>query len=184
MDPKIQAQLDSLDRELQQLLEELRPYSEEMLNRVPGPGQWSPLQVMQHLKRSEELSLQYLRKKLSNPAALKRAGIATFLRDRVLDIYLDAPFKFKAPKVVNPETFPEQVTLAELGASWQELRGKIRQFLSMQPEGVFRTEAYKHPFAGRITLKGMLTFFEAHFRRHRKQLRKAIQSRKSEVGIK
>lgn len=177
MDSRILSRLDSLDAELRELLDQLADYSEEDLNRSPGPGKWSALQVMQHLHRSEELSLQYLRKKLSNPATLKRAGLMTSLRELFLAVYLDVPLKFKAPKAVSPETFPEGATLDGLGTSWQSLRGQIREFLAAQPEIAFRSEAYKHPLAGRVTLNAMLAFFQGHFRRHRKQLWQAIPDR-------
>jgi hypothetical protein len=43
------------------------------------------------------------------------------------------------------------------------------------PDHLYDKEIYKHPFAGRLSLMGMVDFFEHHFRRHREQMRRALK---------
>jgi hypothetical protein len=48
-------------------------------------------------------------------------------------------------------------------------------FLDNLPAEYADKEVYRHPFAGRMSLAGMLSFFEAHFINHRRQLYRALR---------
>jgi hypothetical protein len=168
--------LDSLDKELDELLEYLRPYTDEMLNTRPGPGRWSALQVMHHLMKTEALSLQYVRKKLSFNPRLKRAGFLTASRSFLLDIYFRLPFKFKAPEVVSEASLPENSSFEEVHVQWLDLRRQLREFLAGLPGDTLGREIYRHPFAGRLSGRGMIRFFSGHFMRHKKQIERTIQA--------
>lgn len=175
MPPSLQYRLDALDAALDALVDELSGHSIEALQQPPAPGQWSALQVMQHLMRSEELSMQYLRKKLSYQPELQKAGMAAALRSRLLRFYLRLPFKFKAPAPVDASTFKTDVSLDELARRWRANRRELRAFLDGLPADLYDKEVYKHPFAGRLTLMGMVDFFDGHFRRHREQIRRGLE---------
>ena len=162
--------LISLERERAELFSLLRGRSDESLNAAPGPGQWSAVQVMHHLIVSEELALSYLHKKLSYTPKLEKAGFRTWLRKAMLKFYLALPIKFKAPKVVSGEVLPEFATLAATEARWEAVRADLSAFLTKAPAEYFDKELFKHPFAGKLTLGGMLEFFLSHFRRHREQI--------------
>lgn len=174
MPPDLERRLDLLDAELLKLLKELEAHSDDTLNRLPPGGGWSALQVMQHLMRSEMLSRKYLEKKLSFQPELKNAGIITGLRGRLLNFYLRAPMKFKAPDNVNENSFPARVDFSELADQWLEERRTLRRFLEQQPADLFDKEVYRHPFAGRLSIAGMVHFFDGHFRRHRGQIRRTL----------
>jgi len=166
--------LDALDVELDRLLKELAAHSAEALDCPPAPGKWSALQVMQHLMRSEELSMRYLQKKLSYQPDLQKAGPVTGLRSWLLRTYLQLPFKFKAPQAVDAANFESDLTLDELAGRWKATRAELRAFLDGLPDDLYDKAVYKHPFAGRLTLYGMVDFFDGHFRRHREQIRRAL----------
>ena len=63
-----------LDKDLHELLKELGKYSDDDLNYSPGDGKWSVLQIMNHLKLSEQLAHRYIVKKLSFSPELKKSG--------------------------------------------------------------------------------------------------------------
>ncbi len=174
MDSKLRNQLDLLDAELNKLLEELRNYRESDLNRRPKPGAWSPLQVMQHLMRSEELSQAYVTKKLSFNPTLRNKSIASSFRSAAVNLYLSSPFKFKAPDAIGDNALPEGSSFWEVVKQWTNQRQALADFLENIPAEYRNKEVYKHPVGGRLTLDQMLEFFHAHFRRHRKQIRKAL----------
>jgi len=174
MTTDLERRLDLLDAELLKLLKELEVHSDDLLNQQPPGGGWSALQVMQHLMRSEMLSRKYLEKKLSFQPELKKAGIVTGLRGWMLNFYLRAPFKFKAPDNVDENSFPIRADLSELADQWLEERRTLRRFLEQQPAELFEKEVYRHPFAGRLSLAGMVHFFDGHFRRHREQIRRTL----------
>ncbi|MFZ2900625.1 MAG: DinB family protein [Saprospiraceae bacterium] len=170
MHPSYQSILGTLEQERMELFDLLRVRGDEELNQTPGPGKWSAIQVMHHLIISEELSLKYVRKKLSFNPALQKAGFSEKFRRMLLKIYLGLPFKFKAPKGVNDEALPSHVSFSETAQRWDAIRSDLAGFLEGVPRDLFDKELYKHPAAGKMTLNGMLDFYLAHFRRHREQI--------------
>lgn len=170
MHPSYRSLLDTLEEERRELFALLQVRNDEELNRSPAPGKWSAIQVMHHLIISEELSLGYVRKKLSFKPELKKAGFSEKFRRMLLKIYLGLPFKFKAPKGVNDEALPAFVSFSETAQRWDAIRADLAGFLDGVAPDLKDRELYKHPAAGKMTLSGMLDFYLAHFRRHREQI--------------
>lgn len=164
-----------LNSKLEKLVNSLNGLSHQQLNKQPEPGAWSILQVMQHVMLAEKLSVGYVRKKTSRPETLKKAGFGYFFRYAVLKIFLALPFKFKAPAVVSEDKFPEESNFEKVVAEWKMVRSDLVQLL----EGIHPSwqdkEIFKHAVAGRMTLDGMLTFFEDHFDRHLKQIERTAK---------
>jgi hypothetical protein len=50
----------------------------------------------------------------------------------------------------------------------------MKSYLEDLPEHIFDKELYKHPFAGRVTIRGMVDFFGGHLERHAKQIDRTI----------
>ncbi len=175
MTPKIKSRFDRLDQHLESLFVELAKVPEPVLEKQPGPGQWSALQTMFHLAEAERYSHQYLQKKLQPGVQLPAGGLGAAFRSSLLSLYLSLPFKFKSPAAVDALKTPVgQLAFQETVDRWRKQRQQLRQFLEGLPPEVFEKAAYRHPFAGRLTLGGMLKFFDTHFQRHREQIRRAI----------
>lgn len=175
MNTNISKRLDNLNRLTEDLYAELKNYSDEVLNRRPGPGQWSVMQVMEHLLLSESLSEKYVRKKLSFNPELPDSGFLGAWRVfllRVNNEYL--PIKFKAPKAVGSEALPESSSLEDVMNRWRANRASLREYLAGLPQEYFKKSIYRHPFAGLLSLSEMLDFFELHFRRHLKQIKRTL----------
>ena len=164
-----------LDAELIDLLEDLKDQPDHVLNEKPIEGKWSVLQTMYHLILTEELSLQYVKKKLSYNPELNNAGIKTFFRRVLLNLYADAPLKFKAPVRVNESNMPDEMRFWEVVKKWKDIREETKEYLNSLPNELFTKEVYKHPFVGKLTLKDMLNFFDGHFHRHKKQINRTMK---------
>lgn len=171
---KIQRQLDKNDRLMESVIAYLEPYNEEQLNRQPGTGQWSALQVVHHVLRAEKLSLAYVQKKLSFNPKLPSAGLSWHWRSIVLWLATHVPVKLKAPANVSTEFLPEHSNLAETIASWKQVRSELRAYLGSLPDDLFNKIIYRHPIAGLMPLQGMLYFFYAHSDRHFKQIKRTL----------
>ncbi|GJM32457.1 MAG: hypothetical protein DHS20C18_14580 [Saprospiraceae bacterium] len=167
--------LTQIEEKRKALNEELSQYSSEELNRQPGPDQWSALQVMHHLYLAESYAGRYISKKLSFNPKLKKAGLQTWFKNKIMLFYLRSSMKWKAPTAVSSEHLPNHSELPEIVAKWDKQRKEIYEFLSTLPDDVYTKEVYKHPFAGRINLSGMLDFFEGHFDRHYKQIQRTLK---------
>lgn len=166
--------LQGLDHELQQLLDQLRPYSHEVLNQSPKPGAWSAMQVLHHVKLSEFYSQQYCEKKLSFEPQLKQAGWLENVRAKLVVGYLRAPFRVKAPKAIAGPALPEESQLSAIETEWKAQRKSLAQFMAKLPDQYLDKAVYKHPMGGRLSFMGMLDFFQAHFRRHQQQIWRSI----------
>ncbi|NBC08058.1 MAG: hypothetical protein GVY26_12770 [Bacteroidetes bacterium] len=168
-------ELDRIDQVLQAHLNRWGEYTDEQLNERPPDGGWSPLQVMHHLILAEGGSLGYVKKKLSFQPRLSKLGFGDRFRAFMLNFYLVLPFKFKAPKGVGDEALPERSTFEETQGEWLQVRAELRAYLEGLPEGHFSKSLYKHPFAGRMSLKGMLQFFGSHVERHAAQIDRSLK---------
>ncbi len=167
--------LHTIDRQLDRLLSELSAVDESRLIKSPGEGQWSPVQVLQHLMLSENGSMQYVRKKTqSGYAGLKPSDWQGKLRSLLVGFYLSLPFKFKAPAVVDTPQFPEVKSFEEIREGYLQTRRRLGELLQGLPEEAFHVLAYRHPLGGRMDLNGMLHFFAAHFERHEKQIKRSL----------
>lgn len=168
-------QLAKVNADLDQLFADLEKYSTEKLCKKPTPDAWSAIQVMHHLRLSEKYSLAYCEKKLSFKPKLKKAGILAAGRAVIVDLYLSSPFKFKAPAAISGDATPNSGDLATIKKEWKRERDRLEKFINDLPAEYADKEVYKHPFGGRMSIKGMLQFFESHFRNHRKQIFRALE---------
>lgn len=176
INPKLDIQLKDLDKKLNNLLKELKAYSEDQLNRKPKEDAWSVIQVMHHVMMSENGSLKYVKKKLSFNPELKKAGFKSGFREMVLNTYLGSPIKWKAPEAISGDNLPSHETFWKTAQQWKNQRIELREFLEKLDEDLLKKEVYKHPFVGRISINGMLRFFNRHFDRHNKQIKRITKN--------
>jgi hypothetical protein len=174
--PKLDKQLKKLDEKLTRLLHNLKVYSEDQLNRKPSENGWSIIQVMHHLMLAESGSIKYVRKKLSYNPELKNAGVKTALRELALNTYLNSPIKRKAPDAISGDNLPAHASFWKTAQEWKQQRLELREFLETMPPDLLKKEVYKHPFVGRLSIMGMLRFFENHFDRHNKQIKRITRN--------
>lgn len=162
-------------RLVENLLQELASLGDEQLNRKPTDGGWSAMQVLYHLILVEENSLRYVRKKLSYEPNFKKVGLGAQLRMMLLLLTLRSPIKFNAPMSVGSENIPEKATLAETAERWRKIRAEWSDFFEKMPENLADKATYKHPRAGRISFEQMIHSFSGHFKRHCRQIRRALK---------
>jgi len=166
--------LKHLDILLLSLFSHLEACSHVQLNRRLQPNSWSAIQVMYHLMLSESFSRMYCEKKLKNTTQFTTGGVSTYIRSLLLRWYLLSGLKAKAPPRVNTDNLPDSDSLDNVIRQWKEQRLLLGNMLEKVPSDYFNKTIYKHPFAGPLTISGMLDFFEAHFRHHVLQISKAV----------
>ncbi len=157
------------------LLHLMASYGSEQLNRSPGPGQWSAIQVAHHLLLVEQLALRYVKKKLSFRPVLRKAGLREAANRWFLQLYLRTPLRFRAPDAVGEQHLPAFATLADTRQQWEEVREAWRNFLEEMPEELSDKAIFRHPRVGRLSWLGTFAFLKAHLERHRRQVFKALQ---------
>ncbi len=172
MDNKTKKLLQKLEAKLDQLHQELKPLSKEQLATQPAEGSWSVLNILEHLSLAEYHAQRYLEKKLSFKPELPKVDLSSKFRVLTLNTFNRSPFKIKAPKGVD--VFQSELPLDDFIKQWKGQRKQLVSFLETLPEEVFDKQAYKHPLGGRLPISGMVSFFDSHFDRHRKQIKRTL----------
>ena len=174
--PSIIHRLDQLQATTEALVRELDRYDDRVLNTPPRAGAWSALQICHHLMLAEAGTLRYFRKKLSFDPELKPSGWNERLRIGALKAYLALGFKKKAPAAIGDAHLPHSSTLVATAQRWRDQRAELRSYLLGLPAELHGKEIFKHPFAGRLSVDGTITFLEAHQDRHIGQIRRTLKT--------
>tara|TARA_Y100000385_G_C13089496_1_gene638051 strand:+ start:404 stop:931 length:528 start_codon:yes stop_codon:yes gene_type:complete len=165
MNVKYSDKFEKIEKAKSKWMNELGKLSDEK-QKSETVGQWSLIQHGYHLYLAEKGSLAYVKKKLSFNPTLDKSGIQTVFRIILLWFFMTSPFKFKAPATVSEVNFPDNLTFEMLERCWEESRTDLKSFLNSIGDKYIGLEVYKQPLAGRLTLVGMLRFFELHQNRH------------------
>lgn len=173
----VRRQFEKLEEKKRTLLARIQNLSPEDYLRQPAPNQWSVAQAATHLYLSEKLSLAYLRKKLSYPDSVPRYNIWSWKGNLLIKLTFWTSFKVKAPASINMWEHQEVLSHDQVGSKWSELRNELITFIESNEDTFGRHLAYRHPFAGRMTMHQMLIFLNDHMAHHIRQIdriRKAI----------
>jgi len=172
MRERILRKFEKLEAMKKELTDAISGLPDERLHRHPAPGKWTAAQVMEHVRGAEERSLDYIRKKTSDPSKVPPAGLSSQLRTFALTFALATPLRFKAPDVVA--NVPEHPDVAELLARWDDVRSQLKDAIESLPNELLGRAVLRHAVAGRMNLSQALDFMISHFRHHRKQIDRAL----------
>lgn len=165
--PECSRLFQDLETQRTKLLAELSEWSRSRLIFRPSPGEWSAVEVLDHIVKAEAGTIAQMQIGLRKPRNIDneaRPNIAA------LDRALRSDQKFQVPPdavAIHPDA---QTTLADVTKRWAESRANLRSLLeSLKPTdadcGVFH-----HPFAGWMTVTDVLAHFSAHLHHHGFQL--------------
>lgn len=173
MTSQLQKQFAFLEEERSRLLQHLKSLNSEQLN-FHEPAKWSLNQVYAHLIASEQLSVNYLKKKTQGLAQLPNTGFVEELKMTVLIISQRLPVKFKAPKVVVENT-PIYESAKQIEEAWNNTRSDLAQVLNRFAEDQLNRKVYRHPLAGLLNIKQALRFFQEHMIHHQPQIKNLLR---------
>ncbi len=175
MDKQTEQKLGKMDKKLVQLFEDLKDYSDTTLNKPPSEGTWSVLDTMQHLLLTEQSALNSIQREIDKNTAFSDSGFGDTARAIALRTALSLPIKFKAPFYINKDAFVENPTFWEVVKDWKNERIRLKQFCKDIPSELMQKSIYKHPVGGLLNMQGVLSFFDTHFDRHHKQIRRTLK---------
>lgn len=171
---RIDRQLAKLSEATQRMFAHARSLPPGKYHQQPSPGAWSVAEIMNHVYLSEFLSLLYLRKKLSYPDQVPPYHPKSWLGIVLIKFVFALRIKVKAPPTIDMNAKRELMEIDALEKKWTALRADIRSFIATHHEQFGSHLAFRHLFAGRMTMYQMLIFFNAHLRNHyRQQIRHA-----------
>ena len=142
-------------------------WSAERLAFSSSGGQWSALQVFDHIVRSESGIQAAVRAGLQAPHSI---GV----RDRLGVLFIDRIFRserqVKAPASATSIQPGTDLNLQEICDRWVMCRRELGAILSAVSPGQMSGGVFRHPVAGWMTLPQVLRFFEVHVLHHTYQL--------------
>ncbi len=163
----------SLERKRAELWKLVDASSKAILEKSPAPSKWNTLQILHHVQKSEEATLQYIVKKLSySPEGLPAATYLSHLKVLLLRFVLWSPIKFKAPKGLDQ--VPANPDIEGLKQSWQLNFDEFSALIERLSEKELRYQLFKHPIIGRVDMKDTLKFMISHFDHHERQIKRLI----------
>lgn len=170
----LELQFQRMEKKKKLLIELIQSIPKAKYRQQLNPQSWSVGQASNHLYLSEKLSLAYLRKKMSYPDTIPRFHIKSWWGMFKYKIILTST-KAKAPKQINMWEDQEVLLPEQLDQKWSELRIELFDFIREKYPQFRNHLVYNHPFAGRLSMKQMLIFFNDHINHHTKQVRRILK---------
>ena len=174
MNTQLEKKFLQLEAERKNLFNDLKNYSDEIINKKPSPEKWSLSEVIAHLITAEEMSLKYLSKKIQDTSKEKPETLKGKYRWLLVQIVFAFNIKFKAPEIVEPKMGYQ--SLAALETKWSEVRNLTLQVLQKLSDEELNKTLWKHALAGKMNLHHMVQFFGVHFNHHKKQIDRTLKA--------
>jgi len=168
-----------LDRQKQPVLEELATFGQKLCQFRPDPAQWSAIDVVEHLVRTEQGILAEMRDALGNGNAASAVPVSNQVRGWLLTALFRTPCRVRVPQSAASVLPRRSTGLGQLAVQWSASREELAQQLErLQPsdlaKGVFR-----HPVSGWMTPRRVLAFLSAHLQHHGYQIQRLKTAGKS-----
>ncbi|WP_258103771.1 DinB family protein [Marinoscillum sp. MHG1-6] len=172
MNSTLQREFDKIDKRKSRLLARLDKIDDDYLTVQVEEGSWSVVQVLRHVSLSEEMSLQYIKKKISAGVLMPDSSSFDRFKMRLVNWYLISGLKYKAPTVLpKPE---DKLNYQDVCIDWYNTRKALAEFLNNYPDRFLSKAIFKHPIVGRTDIKSMLVFFNAHLKHHEYQIKRVL----------
>ncbi len=158
--------LDAYGGSRRALLEELEALDPATLAAKPRAGEWSILEIVEHLVLAERAVFRGL----PDPSSLvaRARGPAAHVRYFLVTVALKSPLAVDVP---SPAMVPRGgLSLADLRRAWDDNRDWLLSCLEfLGPAGV-RKAVFEHPVAGPLTVEQAIRLGRVHLERHIRQI--------------
>ena len=147
-------------------LADLAQWPEPRLHRKPAAAEWSALEVLDHLARTDASIVAQMRKNAAAPLPLTLVNRAA---GKAFNVMFRAPIRVKTPAAASAILPTAPPDYASAASAWNAAVGQLRAFLESldsAPQGA----VFTHPGAGPMALGTALEFLETHTRHHLHQL--------------
>lgn len=153
----------------------LAGFSHEALNRAPAPGQWSALQQMLHINKSERSFVILLTRSLQGGKPLNGKPLPLLFRRWFYYARIRFGARLKAPKVADTteETDLQRETVQR---DFEKTRAQLKALLDgMKPE---QRNSYwvVHPFLKEMRTDDLLEFLQVHQAHHTRKMYRMLKT--------
>ena len=171
----IHQQFHKLEHKREKLMHQILPLTEAEYSKKPSPESWSAIEAANHVYLSEKLSLAYLRKKMAYPDTIPPFHFKSWGGVLLIKLVFRTGYKWNAPETIDMRHQQPILTPAELNTQWLVHRQEMLAFIESHQAALGSHLAYRHPYAGRMTMHQMLIFLNDHLRHHMKQIDRILK---------
>ncbi len=168
MNPKLEIKYLRLEQTRNRLLDELESIDDALLNTSITQGKWSVNQIIAHLITVEELTIGYIRNKISKGNELPQTSLSNTLKSMLLKIVLKSGVKIKGPDAVT--SVPATSQIKALRQRWDTTRFQLEDLLTEIPPHLLEKCLFKHPYVGPLSIVQTLNFLQDHYDHHLRQI--------------
>lgn len=171
----LEAGFSALKQRGDALVSRLAELEERALSFRRAEKQWNLLEVSDHLLRSEEASLGFVRKALTRVEPGSRPDFRSKWALPLMRFILGLPLRFRIPSSVRGALSPGTgLTIEALRERWSAGHEEWRELLEKIPSEMENAPLFRHPIAGSMKLADALSFLALHFDHHLRQIDRII----------
>lgn len=167
--------LGQLSAERRAFVDALDSLPREICTSKPSTDAWSPLEIAEHVFKTERSMLRGVSKQLDPESERRTLGKPSRTMFIALIVALRSPVKFKVPSKATAVA-PGTMTYEEIRADWLGFEEQWRTIAESIPNDLALIGLVRHPVIGPMTLNQCLHFLVAHSARHFKQLERTVGS--------
>lgn len=165
----LERKLDAYDRDRRALLDEADALDPILLSFRHRVGEWSILEILEHLALAERAVLRNL------PEPSRLEAKEPDFRQRVAYVLVTSLLRFRLPvRVPSPEMVPQgESSLIDVRRVWDENARWLRAYVA-RGHGLGRA-VFLHPVAGPMTVSQAVRAARLHLAAHRRQIWRILE---------
>ncbi len=140
--------------------------SDAKLNEKPAEGEWSPMEILEHLYLIET----YIAHNITRELAVEHSEK---VMKKPIQLTISRLVKVDAPRQTSPSG--DFIPLEDMKSRLEKSRLLLDSIYDETPLEVLESKSMKHPVFGKVPLVQWFPFIGLHEKRHLKQLEIAIE---------
>jgi hypothetical protein len=165
--------LAKLETQKRNLLCQIEKWPSDKLNRRPSPADWSVLEMLDHIVKTEMAIMSAARLGLERP---HRVGLGDKLRTLFLRRVFSSDRRVKVPASASRVLPGSDLYLPEIAERWNSSRAELDGFIARSNSKLLSKGIFRHPVGGWMGMHEILEFFSVHLVHHQYQLKRIATS--------
>ena len=174
MSSSLSGHIDRLNDQRGAFAEALHALRPKLRTLKPSPEAWSPVEIAEHVYRSERNVLRGLERQLDPEGERRELGEPSRAKFLALIVALRSPKKFKVPEGASAAA-PAGMAYDAIREGWFGFPTQWDAIIGSIPEELLDVGLIRHPIGGPMTLSQSLQFLAVHTARHFKQLERTAK---------
>jgi DinB superfamily len=170
MNAGLQRMVVRLERQKAALVRRIEAWPHDWLADKPAPSEWSALEVLDHLRKTELAVLHSCETNLKS----RHHVVSPYERGKALVFLamMRLPIKVRVPEPVSFVLPGHVISLHTVLESWAAERALLKAFLEPLTASTENVGLVFHPAVGWMNLTAAMSFLSVHLRHHEYQLRR------------